>query len=99
MVGRALADKVRGLAVRVLYGGLGAAGALLFPRVWSVTTQWVLAAAAGPASVTAYVSTMTRGVAAVALVANALGPVLGHRRSAMGSAGGRALVSVAMVLM
>jgi len=78
---------------------VGTAAAVLLPRVWSVLTQWLVAAMAGTAALTDYLTTTTRGSAAVSLVANALAPVLILRRGAMRTPGGRALIVASLVVM
>lgn len=90
--------RLRTTVHRIANGGLGTAGAVLLPRVWSVLTQWTVAAAAGTAALTDYLTTTTRGSAAVSLIANALAPVLILRRGAMRTSAGRALVGASLVL-
>ncbi len=88
-----------GTVRRLAAGGTGTAAAVLLPRVWSVATQWLVAFAAGTAALTDYLTTTTRGAAAVSLVANALAPVVLLRRAAMRSPSGRALIGGALLIM
>ncbi|WP_433930654.1 hypothetical protein AB3662_41875 [Sorangium cellulosum] len=83
---------------RIAHGGLGVAAALLLPRAASITSQWLLSAAAGPSAITAYVLTTSHASTVVSLVAVGLASALSHRARLLGAARGRALVAGALAV-